>query len=257
MRILVAVKQVVSLDEDHTLDGPVLQLDLSNSERELNNWDSYALEAGMRLAEQRDDAEVIVATVGSQNADDVLVQCLAKGAARAIRVEPHELLDDPFAVASRLAALARREDVDLVLCGVQASDTGRAATGPATAAALGASVCAVVRGLSWSETGLELERELEGGLRERIQLPLPAVVTVQTGSNQPRYANLRAIKQARAQPIEVVIDAELGVTEPSRRAAAVRALRPRVQGHRAQMLSGDVTDSADHVAELIRSATGS
>lgn len=249
---MVAVKQVAALEEDQLPVQVVQSLDLGDAALELNDWDRYALEAGVALAEEVDDASVVAVTVGPAEADDVLVESLAKGAERAIRVHVDTPLDDPFAVATRLTAVAKREQIDLILFGVQAADVGHAATGVATAAAAGMRSCAVVRTVVWDGAALEMERELEGGLLERVRLHLPAVVTIQTGSNRPRYANLRAIKQARSKPIEVLSESELEVADLTRRAASVRGLRRRSRANLATMLEGEVAVSAERVADLIR-----
>ena len=149
--------------------------------------------------------------------------CLAKGADRALRVWDDALEGaDPLAVARVLAAVVERESPDLVLCGVQSSDAVKGATGVALAAHLGLPRVAVVKALDYDagSGSATVERELEGGLIELLRVRLPALLTIQTGINEPRYANLRAIKQAKEKPLEV-----LGPGEPRARRGGARGGR--------------------------------
>src|SRR5919198_6881 len=120
---------------------------------------------------------------------------------------------DALAVARILAEVVRREQPDLVLCGVQSSDAVNSATGIGLAGVLDLPHVAVVRAISAENGSLVVERELEGGLVEVVRIGLPALLTVQTGINEPRYANLRAIKQAREKPLEVLDLGGLGLSE--------------------------------------------
>jgi electron transfer flavoprotein beta subunit len=160
-------------------------------------------------------------------------------------------------VARVLAAAVQRESPDLVLCGVQSSDAVNGATGVALAGYLDLPHVAVVKGLEHdaSAGALVVDRELEGGLVERLRVSLPVLLTIQTGINQPRYANLRAIKQAREKPLDVVDAGELGVDEDSLLAAAGarrRSLSPPDRGEGAEMISGGVDEMAARIAEIVR-----
>ena len=162
-------------------------------------------------------------TVGDEEAEEGLLSCLAKGADRAVRVWDDALADaEPLAVARVLAAAVEREAPDLVLCGVQSSDAVNGATGVALAGYLDLPHVAVVKQLDWDAASgtATVERELEGGLVEVLRIRSPALLTIQTGINEPRYATLRAIKQAREKPLEVVGLDELGLDEAAVQAAA-------------------------------------
>jgi electron transfer flavoprotein beta subunit len=151
-----------------------------------------------------------------------------------------------------------REEPDLVLCGVQSSDGVNGATGVALAAHLGFPRVAVVKKIEREREGLLVERELEGGLLETIRVPLPALLTVQTGINEPRYATLRAIKQAANKPLEVVDLDGLGIDAGAVEGAAgswTRRYLKREAGEGAEMLSGSPDELAERIAEIIREAT--
>ena len=181
---------------------------------------------------------MVVVSVGDDEAEEGLRACLAKGADRAMRVWDDSLEGaDALAVARVLAAAVERESPDLVLCGVQSSDAVNGATGVALAAHLGPAA----RG---GRQGARLRRgralgnrraRARGRPRRAAAGRLPALLTIQTGINEPRYANLRAIKQAKEKPLEVLGPSGLGLDEEAVAAAAgarVRSLAPPDAGRR-------------------------
>ncbi len=144
-------------------------------------------------------------TVGDEEAEEGLLACLAKGADRAVRVWDEDAAGRrPTRGGPSAGGAVGRESPDLVLCGVQSSDAVTGSTGTALAGFLDLPRVAVVTSLSYDagSSTLTVDRELEGGLVEVVRIGLPALLTIQTGINEPRYANLRAIKQAREKPLE-------------------------------------------------------
>ncbi|MGV1049387.1 MAG: electron transfer flavoprotein subunit beta/FixA family protein [Solirubrobacterales bacterium] len=258
MKILVAAKIAASLDEEFELvDARTVDPDFV--EWHLNEWDACALEEAVRIREGRaaEGDEVIVVCVGEESAEEGLRGCLANGADRAIRIWDESLPGaDALAVASVLAAVARREAPDLVLAGVQSSDAANSATGVAMAGYLALPHVAVVKHLDWDveAASATVKRELEGGAVELLQVPTPAVLTIQTGINEPRYANLRAIKQAREKPLEELSLAELGL-EPAAVATAAgsrtTALTKPAASGRAEMIEGSPAEVAARILELV------
>jgi electron transfer flavoprotein beta subunit len=255
VKIVVPVKQVAALDDEFELldDGGV---DPDFVEWELNEWDTFSLEAAQQIGEAAGDAEIVVVSVGDEEAEEGLLACLAKGADRGVRVWDDALEGaDALAVARVLAAAVEREEPDLVLCGVQSSDAVNGATGVALAAHLDLPHVAVVKGLEMGDGSVTVERELEGGLVEVLRVKLPALLTIQTGINEPRYATLRAIKQARDKPLDVIGLADLGLDDDAVAAAAgarVRRLGHHEKGEGAEMLSGSPDEIAARIAEIVR-----
>lgn len=262
MKVVVAVKQVASLDDEFELGADGTSVDPDFVEWELNEWDTFSVEAALQLAEANEGSEVVVVSVGDEEADEGLLACLAKGADRAVRVWDDGLDDaDQLGVARVLAAAVSREQPDLVLCGVQSSDAVTGSTGVALAAYLGLARVAVVKALDYdaSSSTATVQRELEGGLVEVLRVRCPALLTIQTGINEPRYATMRAIKQAREKPLDVVGLGDLGLDEEAVAAASgsrTRALRHHEKGEGAEMLDGSPGDVAERIAAIVKERMG-
>jgi electron transfer flavoprotein beta subunit len=176
MKVLVAVKEVATVDDEFAIDG--LGIDDRYVTHVLNEWDEYALEEAVSIGEASDDAEVVTVTIGPEGSEETIRQALAKGADRAVRVwddaiESATLLD-PAITAHLLEAVVREEEPDLVLTGVMSGDAMMAATGVTLAERLEWGWAAVVDDLELEDGVAHLQRELEGGLGERVDVELPA-----------------------------------------------------------------------------------
>lgn len=256
MKVVVPVKQVAALDDEFELPSDGADVDPADLEWELNEWDAFSLQAALDLRDgAAGDGEVVAITVGDEDADEAVLNALARGADRAIRIWDDGLRDaDALAVARVLAAAVDREQPDLVLCGVQSSDAVNSATGVALAGFLGLAHVAVVKGIVHDGGRLTVERELEGGLVEQLAVALPALLTIQTGINEPGYATLRQIKQARDKPLAVTSLADLGLDVEAVAAAAGsrrRGLAMPAQGQQAEILDGPPADVAARILEIV------
>jgi len=249
VKIVVCVKQVAVLGDEVEFTGDARDVDPDYLDFALNEWDSYATEEALRVREELggEGDEVVVLSVGGAQVEDAMRRCLAMGADRAIRVD-YSRPADPITVARLLAPVAQRESPDLVFCGVQSSDGVQAATGTALAELLALPRVAVVTRIEWDPSAGRaiVRRELEGGLLDVTEVDTPALLTIQTGINQPRYANLRAIKQAEQKEIEVVSPAEQG--EPAYR---VRRMFAPPRGEGAEILAGGPADIARRIREIV------
>jgi electron transfer flavoprotein beta subunit len=248
MKIVVCAKQVASLGDEVEFTSDGRAVDPDYLDRALNEWDAYTTEAALRLVEEH-GGEVVVVTCGDDDeADAAVLRCLAMGAVRGVRVWSEALLGaDPITVARALAGVIRGESPDLVLCGVQSSDSVNGATGVALAELLGLPWVAVVTRVEIGDGHATCRRELEGGLIDVCDVATPAVITIQTGPDQPRYATLRAIKQAEQRGVEVVAPCDLG--EPAWR---VRRLLVPAKGCGAKMLGSDPAEIAARIYEIVR-----
>jgi electron transfer flavoprotein beta subunit len=249
VKVVVAVKQVKVLGDEVEFASDGRDVDPDYLDVALNEWDACATEEALRIRERLGEGEVVVVTAGDEGADAALRRCLAMGADRAIRVEATPV--DPISTARALAGVVAAESPDLVLTGVQSADSVQGSTGAALAELAGLPRVAVVTRVEWSGSGpATVDRELEGGLVDVVEVDTPAVLMIQTGINQPRYANLRAIKQAEQQEVAVVA-ADPG--EPSYR---VRRMFTPPRGAGAERLDGGPAEIAQRIVELVRERLG-
>jgi electron transfer flavoprotein beta subunit len=263
MKILVAVKQVAALDEDFEIRDDGRDVDPDFFIRDLNEWDDFSLEEAVKIKEAAaEPVEVAVVSVGTDEVDESLRKCLAKGADRAIRIWDAAIEgSDSIAIARVLAAAAKREAPDMLFAGVQSSDQSFASTGIAAAALLGWPHAAVVSNLTYTPGAKSavFRRELEGGLLQEVEIQCPAVLTIQLGINTPRYASLRSIKQAASKPIEVLSLADVALSEAdvgeTGSSSRVRRMYVPDKG-RAQPIEGDAAQQAARLAEIIREFKG-
>jgi electron transfer flavoprotein beta subunit len=259
MKVLVTVKEVAEVDDEFRISG--LDIDEGSLEYDLNEWDDYAVEEAVQLSEadETDDVEVVTVTVGPERAEETVRMALAKGADRAVRVWDDALAEAQFldldAKAELLAAVAEEEEPDLVLSGVQAADDANGATGVALAERLGVEWAAVVNAMELdADAGVaSVRRELEGGVEELTDVELPAVLTIQTGINEPRYASLRGIRQAQRKPLEVYDLDDVGLDESVVDSPVERTdmYEPESEGN-ATVWEGSPEDTAESLAEFLR-----
>ena len=257
MKVLVTVKEVAEVADDFEIEGRHVAEKFL--EFDLNEWDNYAVEEGVQIAESTDDVEVVTATIGPERSEETIRMALAKGADRAVRVwddalEDVELLD-VAAKTEILAAIVEQEEPDLVLTGVQAGDDAFGATGVSLADAIGYEWAAVVNALDLDTEGgvAHVHRELEGGVEEITDVELPAVLTIQTGINEPRYASLRGIRQAQRKEIAAQSLDDLGVDSSivDGDLTLTSMYEPESEGE-ATIFEGDASESASQLAEVLR-----
>jgi electron transfer flavoprotein beta subunit len=246
VKIVVCVKQTLSLPGPIEFLADGSDVDPVFTERSLNEADLHAIEEGLRLSDDH-GGEVVVVTAGTESTIDVLRQGLAMGAHRALHVAmTHADTHDAVAVGRALAAAIDPESPDLVLCGVQSGDGGQQSTGPAVAAALGRPCVSVATSLERSETALRVHREVGGGLVEVVEVDLPALVTVQTGINEPRYGTFKDKMAANKADIPTV---DSGPSETGTRVR--RVFVPPDDGSRATLIGGGPDAVAAHIVELL------
>ncbi len=263
MKIIVPVKQVGVLDEDFEINDDGSDVDPDFLEFELNEWDDYSWEEALRLQEEHGDSvEIIPLAIGPDEAEEGLRKCLAKGGERGIRVW-HDALQgsDSQAIARVIAKVAEREQADMVFTGALASDHGFAQTGVSVAAHLGWPQVAVVSKLDYQpgDSSAKVHRELEGGLEEILSVQTPAVLTIQLGINEPRYASLRGIKQAKAKPVEILSHTDLGLSDDdvgeSGSASRIRRMYIPEKGQ-AELIEGTPAEQAARLVEIVNELKG-
>jgi electron transfer flavoprotein beta subunit len=207
MKIAVCIKQVVTREWQLRVADNGTWIRDSDASFELNEPDAYALEEALRLKEKH-GGEVVVCSAGPARATQVIREALARGADRAVHVESDALATaDAFAVAEALAAAIRDEQFDLVLTGLQSDDQGFGQVGVVLAERLGMPHATIIMEVQADASGaasLRVKRELEGGWFQWVTLPMPALLTIQSGINQLRYATLKGIMAAKKKEIRKV-----------------------------------------------------
>ena len=214
---------------------------------EMNEPDAYALEESLRLREKH-GGEVVVCSAGPARVQQVLREALARGADRALHVEDASLGPaDAFVSAGALAAAMAGEQFDLVLTGLQSDDQGHAQTGVVLAERLGMPHSTIIMEVQVESAQLRVKRELEGGWFQWIAMPMPALLTIQSGINQLRYATLKGIMAAKKKEIrKIPLPAGL---QPSQQIVAL-ALPSRAK--QTQMIAGSPGEAAKELVRRLR-----
>lgn len=207
MKIIVLMKQVANKDAVLRVSGDEKWIDESNISHQTNESDGYALEEALRLKEAKGDGEVVVCTLGAQSAKTVLKDALARGADRAIHIVAENVNHlSPFQIAKAIADAIKEENADLVLTGLQSDDASYGQTGVILAELLNIPHATIVIEVDRASLGdsLRVKRELESGWYQWFKYQLPALLTIQSGISQIRYASLKGIMAAKKKEIKDV-----------------------------------------------------
>jgi electron transfer flavoprotein beta subunit len=247
MKIAVCIKQVVTREWQLRVNDAKTWIRDRDASFELNEPDAYALEEALRLKEKH-GGEVVVCSAGPARAAQVIREALARGADRAIHVEADELASaDAFSVGEALAHAIRDERFDLVLTGLQSDDQGFGQVGVVLAEKLGMPHATIIMEVQASESGVRVKRELEGGWFQWMTLPTPALLTIQSGINQLRYATLKGIMAAKKKEIRKVAAPAAG--DPAQR--ILRVYFPE-KGKKTQMIPGAPAEAARTLVTRLR-----
>jgi electron transfer flavoprotein beta subunit len=218
MKIIVAIKQVPERDARIRIDAEGKWIDLTDVEFTMNESDAYALEEALQLKEAH-GGEVVVLSAGPERVGRTIREALAKGADRAIHIASDELGPyDALGVAGLLAAAVKDEQADLILTGLQSDDLGLGQTGVIVAELLGLPHATLILKIEKTDRGIKVLRELEDGWFQHLELPTPAVLTIQSGNSKLRYATLMGIKKAKLKEVRTAVVTDLlaagGVAAP-------------------------------------------
>ncbi len=250
MKILVAIKQVPARDSALKPDSAARWIESTDLSFEINEPDAYALEAALQLREQH-GGEVVALCAGPESAATQIREALAKGADRAIHVEDGGLAAyDTLSLGRLLAAAAKQESPDLLLTGLQSDDFGSGQTGVIVAELLGLPHATIIMQVEKSDSGVRVKRELEDGWFQWMSLPLPAVLTIQSGINKLRYATLMGIKKAKSKEVRRLTAAELGVT-PGQEVKLTQVYLPQ-RSKQTVLIEGDARQQAARLAAILK-----
>ena len=210
MKIVIAIKQVPARDSLLKVNASGAWIEDADLSYEINEPDAYALEAGLQLKEKL-GGEAVVICAGPDRVSQTIREALAKGADRALHIETSEEgIEDPLALARVMANALESEKPDLVLTGLQSDDMGYGQTGVILAEVMGLPHATIVMNIEPEGSGIKVKRELEGGWFQNVEMPLPALLTIQSGATKLRYATLMGIKKAKSKEIKRLTPGELG-----------------------------------------------
>jgi electron transfer flavoprotein beta subunit len=247
MKIAVCIKQVVTREWQLRVNDQKTWIRDADAPFELNEPDAYALEEALRLKEKH-GGEVVICCAGPARATQVIREALARGADRALHVEGDGLAAaDATTVADALAAAVRDEHVDLVLTGLQSDDQGFAQVGVVLAERLGIPHATIIMEVQVADSGLRVKRELEGGWFQWVALRMPALLTVQSGINQLRYATLKGIMAAKKKEVRKVAPPEASTATQE-----ILALYPPEKAKQTQLISGSAPEAARQLLVKLR-----
>jgi len=250
MKIIVCIKQVPVRDSQLRVDASEQWIQDADLSFEINEPDAYALEEALRLKEKH-GGEVVVVCAGPSRAAQAIREALAKGADRAIHIEEEHLgALDTLGVATLIAAAVRPENADLILTGLQSDDLGYGQTGVVMAELLGIVSSTIIMQVESQDGKIRVKRELEAGWFQHIDMPLPALLTIQSGINKLRYATLMGIKKAKTKEVKRVTSSELGAT-PKATAAITKIYAPR-KSKQTQIFEGDPRTAAAKLVEKLK-----
>lgn len=250
MKIIVAIKQVPVRDSQLRVESNGRWIQEADLSFEINEPDAYALEEALQLKEKH-GGEVIALCAGPARAAQTIREALAKGADRAIHIEEENLNTlDTLGVAKLLAGAVKAENPDLILTGLQSDDLGYGQTGVVLAELLGIASSTIIMQVEATDKSIRVKRELEDGWFQHITMPLPAVLTIQSGINKLRYATLMGIKKAKSKEIKRLTLADLGAAATA--TATIEKIYIPQKSKKTQIFEGDVKAAAAALVEKLK-----
>jgi len=246
MKIAVCIKQVPTRDWQPRLNESRTWIRDQDTGFEMNEPDAYALEEALRLKEKH-GGEVVVCSAGPSRVAQVIREALARGADRAIHVEDEGLASaDAFVTGEALANAMKEEKFDLVLTGLQSDDQGFAQVGVILADKLGLAHSTIIMEVQIEGVALRVKRELEAGWFQWVAMPLPALLTIQSGINQLRYATLKGIMAAKKKEIRKVAAPAAAAKQQ------ILSLYVPEKGKKTQMIGGSPAEAAKELVRRLR-----
>ena len=250
MKIIVSIKEVPVRDSQLRIGADGRWIENGDLSYEMNEPDAYALEEALQLKEKH-GGEVIALCAGPARASQTIREALAKGADRAVHIEDEQLTAwDTLGLARLLAKAAGPEKPDLILTGLQSDDLGYGQTGVVLAEILGLPHATIVMAAEVVNGSIRAKRELESGWFQNIEMPLPAVLTIQSGINKLRYATLMGIKKAKTKEVRRLTAGELAV--PASQTATIERIYLPQKSKQTQLLDGSAREAAAKLIEKLR-----
>ena len=252
MNILVCIKQVPDMESKFKVNGEGNWYDSADLAWRMNEYDEYAVEQAVQLKEQA-GGDLTVLCIGPERVKETMKKALAMGCDRGIHVaDDDSFKKDPFSIASIIAEHAKTKAYDVIFTGLQSQDRGSAQVGVLTAETLGIPCVTTIVGFVFADGKITVKRELEGGVKAVVKMPVPALVTCQLGLNTPRYPTLPNIMKAKKKELLTVPVADL------LKASAVQETKtlyfPEKKGG-GLVLEGDIGELADKLIKILKEKT--
>ena len=253
MDIIVCVKRVPFTQEvDLEVDPQKISIKKENLTCVINEWDNYATEEAIRIKEKM-GGTVTTITIGDEEDEEILRRCLAMGADRAIRIDPEDSTLDAYTVSKILSKVITDLEYDLVLTGVQSDDLNNGITGGMLSEQLGIVHSSVVNGIECRGNDAMITVELEGGIEEVLTIDFPALLTIQTGINEPRYVSIMGIRKAAKKELIVMNLNDLKLSKEDLEPGTMIEelfLPPETEG--AEIIEGDPSFIAEEVIRIVK-----
>ncbi len=253
MKILVCIKQVPDMESKFKVAASGTWYDTADLAWRMNEYDEYAVEQAVRLREQVQGADLTVLSIGAEKVKETMKKALAMGCDRGAHINDDEACrKEPYQIAGIISEYARNKNFDLIFTGMQSQDRGSAQVGILVAEMLGLPSVSTVVGFAYNDGAIEVRRELEGGIKAKVTVRAPALVTCQLGLNTPRYPTLPNIMKAKKKemlsfPVQELlkVDARLAVDKmffPEKRGGGL-------------ILEGEVGELATRLIAILKEKT--
>lgn len=253
MKILICIKQVPDMESRFKLNEAGSWYSDQDLAWRMNEYDEFAVEQAIQLREQLGEAEVVVLSVGSDRVKETMKKALAMGADRGVHIQDDASYEkDPFQIASVIAAYAGEHNFDVIFTGMQSQDRGSAQVGVLLAGLLGMPAVTTIVDFEYDNNQVTVKRELEGGIKSVVKLPLPALLTCQLGLNTPRYPTLPNIMKAKKKELVSLPVADLLKVEAVTKTDATRFPEKKGAG---LILEGDVGELTEQLVAILKDKT--
>jgi electron transfer flavoprotein beta subunit len=252
MKLLVCIKQVPDMESKFRIDADGVWYDRGDLAWRMNEYDEYAVEQAVKVKEQT-GADLTVLCIGPEQVKETMKKALAMGCDRGVHIaDDRSYLKDPFEIASMIGEFARDKGFDLIFTGMQSQDRGSGQVGVMVAELLAFSAVTTIVDFALADGKITVKRELEGGIKARVETALPALVTCQLGLNTPRYPTLPNIMKAKKKEMLTVAAGDLHKVSSLQKTLKIAFPEKRSGG---LFLEGEVGDIADRLIRILKDKT--
>jgi electron transfer flavoprotein beta subunit len=252
MKLLVCIKQVPDMESKFRIDADGVWYDRGDLAWRMNEYDEYAVEQAVKVKEQT-GADLTVLCIGPEQVKETMKKALAMGCDRGVHIaDDMSYLKDPFEIASMIGEFARDKGFDLIFTGMQSQDRGSGQVGVMVAELLAISAVTTIVDFALADGKITVKRELEGGIKARVETSLPALVTCQLGLNTPRYPTLPNIMKAKKKEMLTIAAGDLHKASSLQKTLKIAFPEKRSGG---LFLEGEVGDIADRLIRILKDKT--